>query len=51
MIAFKFIETVDADYQDSIFKNYYDELLVGRSRRCHLVTEQRSCPDSLSTFY
>ena len=41
MIAFKFIETVDADYQDFDFKNYYDELLVGRSRRCHLVLEDK----------
>ena len=41
MIAFKFLETVDADYQDFDFKNHYDELLIGRSRRCHVVLEDK----------
>jgi len=39
MISFKFLQTVDEDYKDFDFINHYDELLVGRSRRCNLVIE------------
>ena len=48
MISFRFVESVDSDYQDFVFKNYYDELLVGRSRRCHLVLED---PDISSIHF
>ncbi len=41
MISFKFLESVDEDYQDFDFTNNYDELLIGRSRRCHLVLEDQ----------
>lgn len=39
MINIKILETPDLDYKDFDYKNYYDVLVVGRSRRSDLVIE------------